>query len=120
MDFAQLKSEIHALERTDFAKLRQENQNLQAEIDKLSQKVREEISRLKAGTRLDLNLERGRLFDDYSELQTKLKEAETKMHQETDQVRANLQQVKFDTLRTLLTTASTLGLVILGYMRLFK
>jgi predicted nuclease with TOPRIM domain len=120
VDFAHLKSEIHALERTDFAKLRQENQNLQSEIEKLSQKVGEDIGRLKAGTRLDLNLERGRLFDEYSELQTKLKEAETRIHQETDQLRAGLQQVKFDTMRTLLTTASTLGLVILGYMRLFK
>jgi hypothetical protein len=67
-----------------------------------------------------LNLEKGKLWDEQSQLTADLREAEAKIEQEMNQLRASLQQVKFDTIRTLLTTASTLGLIVLGYMRLFK
>lgn len=120
VDVAELKSDIQTLERTEFVKLKNQNQTLRAEINKLLQNLREQTGRIQASTRLDLNLEKGRLFDEYSELQAKLKETEMKLQQEINSCRAPLQQIKFDTLRTLLTTASTVGLVVLGYMRLFK
>lgn len=108
------------LERNDFAALKAENERMAAEVVKLEQKVREDINRVMAGNRLDLNLEKGKLWDEQSQLAAELRETEAKIEQEMGQLRASLQQVKFDTLRTLLTTASTLGLVALGYMRLFK
>lgn len=82
--------------------------------------MREDLNRLYSSTRLDLNLERGKVFDDHSELLQKLNECDAKLTQEMTQIRSANGNVQFDTLRTLLTTASTLGLVILGYMRLFK
>jgi Skp family chaperone for outer membrane proteins len=60
VDFAQLKSELQMMERNDLAAMRAENDRLMADIEKLKQRLREEISRTQSGVRLDLNLEKGK------------------------------------------------------------
>lgn len=59
VDFAKLKSEIQLLERSDFVLMKSENERLMADVEKLKQRLREEIARTTAGVRLDLNLEKG-------------------------------------------------------------
>ncbi|CAD6972438.1 unnamed protein product [Tilletia controversa] len=59
VDFARLKSEIQLLERNDFVLMKTENERLMADVEKLKQRLREEITRTTAGVRLDLNLEKG-------------------------------------------------------------
>lgn len=60
VDFAALKQNLELSERTDFMNLKAENERLLGDIEKLKQKLREEISRTQAGVRLDLNLEKVR------------------------------------------------------------
>lgn len=62
VDFAQLKSEMQLVEKNDLALMKAENDRLMGEVDKLKQRLREEITRSQAGFRLDLNLEKGALF----------------------------------------------------------
>lgn len=62
VDFAQLKSEMQLVEKNDLALMKSENDRLMAEVDKLKQRLREEITRSQAGFRLDLNLEKGLSF----------------------------------------------------------
>lgn len=59
VDFAQLKSEMQLVEKNDLALMKAENDRLMAEVDKLKQRLREEITRSQGGFRLDLNLEKG-------------------------------------------------------------
>ena len=59
VDFAKLKSEIQLLERSDFVLMKSENERLMADVEKLKQRLREEIARTTAGVRLDLNHEKG-------------------------------------------------------------
>lgn len=59
VDFTRLKSELQLLERNDFAVMKSENERLMADVEKLKQRLREEITRTTAGVRLDLNLEKG-------------------------------------------------------------
>lgn len=59
VDFTRLKSELQLLERNDFALMKSENERLMADVEKLKQRLREEITRTTAGVRLDLNLEKG-------------------------------------------------------------
>jgi regulator of replication initiation timing len=47
------------MERNDLAAMKAENDRLMADIEKLKQRLREEISRTQAGVRLELNLEKG-------------------------------------------------------------
>jgi hypothetical protein len=112
-----LRSDIQQF--AEFTGLKLQTEQLLTDVEKLSHKCKEDLQRLSASLRLEMNLERGRVFDERMEVLAKLKEFEAKMETEVPTVRAPLRHVSMDTLRTLLTTASTVGLVILGYMRLF-
>ena len=50
---------MQLVEKNDLALMKVENDRLMAEVDKLKQRLREEITRSQAGFRLDLNLEKG-------------------------------------------------------------
>lgn len=62
IDFSTLKQNLELSERTDFVNLKAENERLLGDIERLKQKLREEISRTQAGVRLDLNLEKVRVW----------------------------------------------------------
>lgn len=48
------------MEKNDLATLKAENDRLMTDLEKLRQRLREEITRTHAGVRLDLNLEKGK------------------------------------------------------------
>lgn len=75
LDFAHLKSDIQLLEKNDFALLKQENERIAGEVEKLKSKMREDLQRFQAGVRLDMNLDKGRVRDEQSVLQLQIKEA---------------------------------------------
>ena len=49
------------MERNDLAAMKAENDRIMSDIEKLRQHLKEEVSRIQAGVRLDLNLEKGLL-----------------------------------------------------------
>jgi hypothetical protein len=135
LDFAHLKSEIHLLERNDFAILKQENERISGDVEKLKQKMREDLQRMQASIRLDMNLEKARVRDEQSVVQMKIKETESRLEQEVTQLRANIENVRWDTIKTIggmfflesvialipfLAAATSIGFVILGWARYFK
>ena len=67
VDVSKLRADIALLERKDYANLKSETLKLAGEVEKLQQKMREDLQRLQATTRLDFNLERGRVFDEQVE-----------------------------------------------------
>lgn len=54
--------------------MRNENDRLMGEVEKLKNQLREQITRTQAGVRLDLNLEKGRIRDEASVHELKIKE----------------------------------------------
>lgn len=54
--------------------MRNENDRLLSEVEKLKNALREQITRTQAGVRLDLNLEKGRIRDEASVHELKIKE----------------------------------------------
>lgn len=108
MDFAKLKSEIQLLERNDFLLMRTENERLMADIEKLKQRLREEITRTTAGVRLDLNLEKGRIRDESSVHALKIKEVDTRIESEIAGLRTSIQTAKFNVLQVCALLTSTL------------
>lgn len=62
VDFASLKQTLELSEKTDFVNLKAENERLLGDIERLKQRLREEITRTQAGVRLDLNLEKVNSF----------------------------------------------------------
>jgi hypothetical protein len=94
VDFAQVKSELQLMEKNDLAMIKAENDRLWADIEKLKQRLREEITRTQAGVRLDLNLEKGRMREESSAQQLKIKEVDTRIEQEIAALRTSIQQSK--------------------------
>ncbi|KAG9302692.1 hypothetical protein G9A89_005166 [Geosiphon pyriformis] len=120
VDFAQLKSEIQMFEKNDASLMKAENERLIAEIEKLKSKMNEEIRRTQAGVRLDLNLEKGRIRDEASALELKIKETETRIESEISNLRTQMETTKFQILQYMLGTLTGAGALILAYMRMFR
>jgi hypothetical protein len=74
--------------------IRAENDRLVTDIERLKQRLREEISRTQAGVRLDLNLEKGRIREEASKQELKMKEVDTRIEQEIAGLRAAIQSSK--------------------------
>ncbi|KAE8224714.1 hypothetical protein CF326_g7985 [Tilletia indica] len=120
VDFARLKSEIQLLERNDFVLMKTENERLMADVEKLKQRLREEITRTTAGVRLDLNLEKGRIRDESSVHALKIKEVDTRIETEIAGLRTSIQSAKFNVLQYLVGVATGAGALLLAYLRMFK
>jgi hypothetical protein len=82
------------MEKNDLAMIKAENDRLVSDIEKLKQRLREEITRTQAGVRLDLNLEKGRLRDESSGQELKIKEVDTRIEQEIAGLRMAIQSSK--------------------------
>ncbi|KAI9502651.1 DUF1640-domain-containing protein [Coemansia spiralis] len=120
VDFAQLKSEIQMMEKTDFSMMKAENERLQGEVNKLKQKLREEITRTQAGVRLDMSLEKGRARDEQALHEIKIRETDTKIEQEISGLRTQMESIKFSILQYMIGTITGTGALILAYLRMFK
>lgn len=92
MDFAQLKSELQLHEKNDLTLMKSENDRLQSDVEKLKQRLREESTRVLAGVRLDLNLEKGRIRDESSQQELKIKEVDTRIESEIAGLRTQIEQ----------------------------
>ncbi|KAG6819975.1 hypothetical protein H0H93_006878 [Arthromyces matolae] len=101
VDFAQIKSELQLMEKNDLAMIKAENDRLAADVEKLKQRLREEITRTQAGVRLDLNLEKGRMREESSHQELKIKEVDTRIEQEIANLRTAIQASKATTLQYL-------------------
>lgn len=94
VDVAQIKSELELMQKNDLAMMKAENDRLQADMEKLKQRLREEIMRTQAGVRLDLNLEKGRMREESSGQELKIKEVDTRIEQEIANLRTVIQVSK--------------------------
>ncbi|KAI8822066.1 uncharacterized protein EV422DRAFT_415862 [Fimicolochytrium jonesii] len=83
-DFAQLRADIQMLEKRDFAVLRGELERILAEVERMKQGMRDEVSRVHGGVRLDINLEKARIQDEAAQLKDLVAKAEARIDQEID------------------------------------
>ncbi|ORX86799.1 DUF1640-domain-containing protein [Basidiobolus meristosporus CBS 931.73] len=120
VDFAQLKSEMQMLEKNDFAVMKANNERLFAEVERLDQKLRDEISRTQASVRLDLNLEKGRIRDEASGHELKITETDTKIESAIANLRTQMETIKFQILQYMIGTITGTSALVLAYMRMFS
>ncbi|KAF9932772.1 hypothetical protein BGZ67_004589 [Mortierella alpina] len=120
VDFAALKSELQMLEKNDFSLTNTNNERLVSEIEKLRQRLREEVARTQAGVRLDLNLEKGRIRDEAATQELKVRATEERIEQEIAGLRTQMETIKLQTLQYMIGTITGAGALILAYLRMFK
>jgi hypothetical protein len=85
-----------------------------SDVEKLKQRLREEITRTQAGVRLDLNLEKGRIRDESSQQELKIKEVDTRIESEIAGLRTQIEQAKFSILQYLVGVATGSGALLVS------
>ncbi|CAO3625687.1 unnamed protein product [Mucor fragilis] len=120
VDFAHLKSEIQLIEKNDFSIMKTENERLQAQVEKLRQRLKEEIVRAQANVRLDLNLEKGRVRDEASGQEIRMKETDTRIESDIAGLRTQMEAIKFQILQYMVGTMTGAGALFLAYLRMFR
>ncbi|KAI7902431.1 uncharacterized protein BX663DRAFT_435558 [Cokeromyces recurvatus] len=120
VDLAKLRSEVQLIERNDFTLMKTDIDRLENELEKLRQKLREEISRTQANVRLDLNLEKGKTRDEASAQEIKMKEADTRIESEISGLRTQMEAIKFQIMQYMIGTMTGAGALFLAYLRMFK
>uniref|UniRef100_A0A5F9DA49 Coiled-coil domain containing 90B n=1 Tax=Oryctolagus cuniculus TaxID=9986 RepID=A0A5F9DA49_RABIT len=72
-----IRKDMVILEKSEFANLRAENEKMQIELDEVKQQLMHETSRIRADNKLDINLERSRVTDMFTDQEKQLMEATT-------------------------------------------
>jgi hypothetical protein len=108
------------IEKNDFTIMKVENERLQTQVDKLRQRLREEITRSQATVRLELNLEKGRVRDEASGQELKMKETDTRIESDIAGLRTQMEAIKFQILQYMVGTMTGAGALFLAYLRMFR
>lgn len=95
VDFAKLRSELQTLEKNDHSLVKSDQDRITSDLEKLKQRLKEEIAKTQANVRLDLNLEKGRIREESSVHELKIRETDTKIDTEISNIRTQLETVKF-------------------------
>ncbi|XP_040486897.1 coiled-coil domain-containing protein 90B, mitochondrial isoform X3 [Ursus maritimus] len=72
-----IRKDMVILEKSEFANLRAENQKMKTELEQVKQQLINETSQIRADNKLDINLERSRVTDMFTDQEKKLMEATT-------------------------------------------
>nr|XP_057942084.1 coiled-coil domain-containing protein 90B, mitochondrial isoform X3 [Doryrhamphus excisus] len=133
-----IRKDMVILEKSDFANLRSENTKMKRELEQLHNRLKEESQKVRAETKLDINLERSRISDMFTEQEKKLMEASTDFHQkkasldhdnmETSKkmdlqvasLKTVLESLKLETIRYLAATVFSCLAIALGVYRLWR
>ncbi|XP_062343514.1 coiled-coil domain-containing protein 90B, mitochondrial isoform X5 [Cinclus cinclus] len=75
-----IRKDMVILEKSEFANLRAENEKMKIELDQVKQQLMTETGKIRADSKLDINLERSRVTDMFTDQERKLMEATTEFH----------------------------------------
>ncbi|KAI4795442.1 coiled-coil domain-containing protein 90B, mitochondrial isoform X1 [Pseudochaenichthys georgianus] len=133
-----IRKDMVILEKSDFANLRSENSKMKRELEQIQNRLKEESRKVRAETKLDINLESSRMADVFSDQEKKLLEASSDFHHkkadlEHDNMEINrkidlqvaslktlLESLKLETVRYLAATVFSCLAIALGVYRLWR
>uniref|UniRef100_A0A3B4WEQ8 Coiled-coil domain containing 90B n=1 Tax=Seriola lalandi dorsalis TaxID=1841481 RepID=A0A3B4WEQ8_SERLL len=133
-----IRKDMVILEKSEFANLRSENSKMRRELEQLQNRLKEESQKVRAETKLDINLESSRISDMFTEQEKKLMEATSEFHHkkadlENDNMEINkkidlqvaslktvLESLKLETVRYLAATVFSCLAIALGVYRLWR
>ena len=118
VDFVRLRNELSQLHASELTPLKQEQERLSAEIVRLRAKLREEVQRAQSSVKLDLSLEKGRIREEASVHELKVRETDTRIEKEVGDLRGVMESVKFSTLQWLIGVCTGTAALLLGVWRL--
>ncbi|XP_028371460.2 coiled-coil domain-containing protein 90B, mitochondrial isoform X2 [Phyllostomus discolor] len=133
-----IRKDMVILEKSEFANLRAENEKMKTELEQVKQQLINETSQIRADNKLDINLERSRVTDMFTDQEKKLMEATTeftkkdtqtnsiisetsnKIDTEIASLKTLMESNKLETIRYLAASVFTCLAIALGFYRLWK
>ncbi|KAK6486072.1 coiled-coil domain-containing protein 90B [Huso huso] len=133
-----IRKDMVILEKSEFANLRAENEKIRNELEQFKHQLMEESMKIRADAKLDINLERSRVTDMFTEQEKKLMEVGTefdkknadvdrstteatkKIDIEVASLKTLLESLKLDTIRYLAAFVFACLAMALGFYRLWK
>ncbi|KAJ7996238.1 hypothetical protein DPEC_G00235030 [Dallia pectoralis] len=133
-----IRKDMVILEKSEFANLRSENAKMKTELDQIRNRLKEESMKIRAEAKLDINLERSRVTDMFTEHEKKLMENSTEFHRknadiehdtmettkkidlEVAYLKTLLESLKLETIRYLAASVFACLAITLGFYRLWK
>ncbi|KAM4908046.1 mitochondrial calcium uniporter regulator 1 [Sylvia borin] len=132
-----VKKDMIILEKSEFSALRSENEKIKLELQQIKKQVTDEITKVRADNKLNLNLEKSRVKELYSQNERKLLEMRTEiveLHAQQDRaltqtdrkidtevadLKTMLESHKLDNIKYLAGSVFTCLTVALGFYRLW-
>uniref|UniRef100_A0AAY4A899 Coiled-coil domain-containing protein 90B, mitochondrial n=1 Tax=Denticeps clupeoides TaxID=299321 RepID=A0AAY4A899_9TELE len=133
-----IRKDMVILEKSEFANLRSENAKMKTELEQIKSRLMEESQKIKADAKLDINLERSRVTDMFTEQEKKLLEITTefqkknsdidrstmettkKIDTEVASLKTLLESLKLETIRYLAACVFSCLAIALGFYRFWK
>ncbi|XP_053790771.1 coiled-coil domain-containing protein 90B, mitochondrial isoform X3 [Vidua chalybeata] len=133
-----IRKDMVILEKSEFANLRAENEKMKIELDQVKQQLMTETGKIRADSKLDINLERSRVTDMFTDQERKLMEATTEFHKKDANTNSIISEIsnkidteiaslktlmesnKLDTIRYLAASVFTCLAIALGFYRFWK
>ncbi|XP_030638586.1 coiled-coil domain-containing protein 90B, mitochondrial [Chanos chanos] len=133
-----IRKDMVILEKSEFANLRSENAKMKTELEQLKNRLMEESQKIRADAKLDINLERSRVNDMFTEQEKKLMEVSTefqkknsdiefrtvettkKIDVEVASLKTLLESLKLETIRYLAACIFSCLAIALGFYRIWK
>ncbi|XP_027626266.1 coiled-coil domain-containing protein 90B, mitochondrial isoform X1 [Tupaia chinensis] len=133
-----IRKDMVILEKSEFANLRAENEKMKIELSQVKQQLINETSRIRADNKLDINLERSRVTDMFTDQEKQLMEATTEFTKKDTQTKSIISETsnkidteiaslktlmesnKLETIRYLAVSVFTCLAIALGFYRIWK
>lgn len=133
-----IRKDMVILEKSEFANLRSENAKMKTELEQIKARLMDEGQKIRADSKLDINLERSRVSDMFTDQERKLMEVSTEFQKRNSDIDSStmettkkidievaslktlLESLKLDTIRYLAACLFSCLAITLGFYRLWK
>ncbi|NXB87983.1 MCUR1 regulator, partial [Vidua chalybeata] len=116
---AGVKKDMIILEKSEFSALRSENEKIKLELQQIKKQVMDEITKVRADNKLNLNLEKSRVKELHAQQDRALTQTDRKIDTEVADLKTMLESHKLDNIKYLAGSVFTCLTVALGFYRLW-
>ncbi|NWQ89343.1 MCUR1 regulator, partial [Burhinus bistriatus] len=114
-----VKKDMIILEKSEFSTLRSENEKIKLELQQIKKQVMDEITKVRADNKLNLNLEKSRVKELHAQQDRALTQTDRKIDTEVADLKTMLESHKLDNIKYLAGSVFTCLTVALGFYRLW-
>ncbi|KAK9942737.1 hypothetical protein M0R45_008386 [Rubus argutus] len=116
-NMSKFKVEVQTSQEHHFSMLTRETEKLRTDIDKIRSELKYEMDKVTAGSRLDLNLERGRTRDELANQNAETTNLTSKLDREIHDLRTRLEVAKSEVIKYCVGTLVSITAVGLAVLR---